>query len=181
MTSGFALFPTAIGACGVAFSPRGIFGVQLPQANEAATRARLRRRYPRLSEIEPPEPVRAAISAMTALLAGQRIDLSGVEIDFAAIGPFELSVYLLARAIPIGETLTYGEVATRLGDPTQAREVGQALGRNPVPIIVPCHRVIAAGGKTGGFSAPGGVATKLKILEIESRHAPLPLFAGAKG
>jgi methylated-DNA-[protein]-cysteine S-methyltransferase len=86
-------------------------------------------------------------------------------------------VYELARTIRVGETLTYGEMAARLGDPARAREVGQALGRNPVPIIVPCHRVIAAHGRAGGFSAPGGVATKLRLLAIESAHAPLPLFA----
>jgi methylated-DNA-[protein]-cysteine S-methyltransferase len=175
--TGFAIFVTAIGPCGVAWGERGIVGVQLPQANAAATKARLRRRFPALQEAASP-PVAGAIARMTALLAGARVDFSDVEIDCRDIGPWEQAVYAVASGIPIGETLTYGEVATRLGDAAQARAVGQALGRNPVPIIVPCHRVVAAGGKSGGFSAPGGVATKLRILAIESGHTPLPLFAG---
>ena len=176
--TGFAVFLTAIGACGTAWGERGIVGVQLPQASAAATAARLRRRFPGLQEAAPPQPVARAIAGMTALLAGARVDFSNVEIDYREIGPWEQAVYAVASRIPIGETLTYGDVATRLGDPAQARAVGQALGRNPIPIIVPCHRVIAAGGKTGGFSAPGGVSTKLRILAIESAHAPLPLFGG---
>jgi methylated-DNA-[protein]-cysteine S-methyltransferase len=175
--AGLATFVTAIGPCGVAWGARGIVGVQLPQANAAATMGRLRRRFAGLQEAAPPQAVGRAIAGMTALLAGVRIDLSGIEIDFRDIGPWEQAVYAVACKIPIGATLTYGEVAAQLGDPAQARAVGQALGRNPVPIIMPCHRVVAAGGKTGGFSAPGGVATKLRILAIESVHAPLPLFA----
>ena len=88
---------------------------------------------------------------------------------------FDTAVYRVARDIPPGETLTYGEIAERLDDPGAARAVGQALGANPIPIIIPCHRVLAAGGRAGGFSAPGGVATKLELLEIERRRTPFTL------
>lgn len=176
--AGFALFPTDIGPCGVAWTERGLVGVQLPQASAGATTARLRRRFPALQQADPPQPVARAVAGMTALLAGACVDFSDAEIDFRDIGPWEQAVYAVARTIPVGATLTYGEMAAQLGDAAQARAVGQALGRNPLPIIVPCHRVVGAGGRTGGFSAPGGIKTKLRILEIESRHAPLPLFAG---
>jgi methylated-DNA-[protein]-cysteine S-methyltransferase len=176
--AGFAVFDSALGPCAVAWQARGIVGVQLPQASLAATRARVRRRFPQLGEAAAPAEVADAIEAMTALLAGARVDLAGVMVDLRDTPAWERSVYAVARGIGVGETLTYGEVAARLGDPARARDVGQALGRNPVPIIIPCHRVVAAQGKAGGFSAPGGTATKLRLLAIESAHAPLPLFEG---
>jgi methylated-DNA-[protein]-cysteine S-methyltransferase len=111
--------------------------------------------------------VQHAIDGIVALLSGTATDLSTVPLDMERVPAFDRGVYEVARTIPPGETLTYGEVAARLGDPGAAREVGGALGRNPFAVIVPCHRVIAAGGKTGGFSAPGGVTTKLRLLEIE--------------
>jgi methylated-DNA-[protein]-cysteine S-methyltransferase len=97
-----------------------------------------------------------------------------------AVPEFPRRVYEVARTIPPGGTLTYGEVAARLGDARLAREVGQALGRNPFAIIVPCHRVLAAGGMPGGFSASGGVATKMRLLSIEGARAAsqLGLFDG---
>jgi methylated-DNA-[protein]-cysteine S-methyltransferase len=98
---------------------------------------------------------------------GERVDLTFIQLDMDSLPQFHQRVYEIARSIPPGATLTYGEIATRLGDPGSARAVGQALGRNPIPVIVPCHRVMAAGGKTGGFSAPGGAATKLNLLAIE--------------
>ena len=104
---------------------------------------------------------------MTALLRGEARDLTGVTIDNAGVPEFNTRVYAIARNIPPGATMTYGEIAERLGDKTLAREVGTALGQNPCPIIIPCHRVLAAGGKTGGFSASGGVVTKLRLLTIE--------------
>ena len=172
---GFALFETAVGPCGVAWGPDGILGVQLPEGDAARTRARLRRRFPQAREAETPEPVRSAVAAIQALLAGEPRALSDVVLDWAGIGPFERRVYEVARAIPPGATLTYGEVAARLDKaPLAARDVGQALGRNPFPIVVPCHRVVAAGGKSGGFSAPGGAATKLKLLRIEGAAAAGP-------
>ena len=106
-----------------------------------------------------------------ALLAGEPSDLSAAPLDLDGVPAFHRRVYDLARRIPPGETLTYGEIAGRLGDPSQARAVGQALGANPIPILVPCHRVFAANGRMGGFSAPGGVSTKLRLLEIEGARA----------
>ncbi len=179
---GLALFETAIGPCAVAWSDHGIVGLQLPEKSAVDTLKRLRRRFPEASEAHPPQPVREAVQGITRLLRGERIDLAAIELDFRDVGAWDRSVYELARTIHTGETLTYGEIAARLGDPAQAREVGQSLGRNPWPIIVPCHRVTAANGKAGGFSAHGGVTTKLRLLAIESAHSTsaLPLFAGPR-
>jgi methylated-DNA-[protein]-cysteine S-methyltransferase len=181
---GFALFDTAIGRCGIVWSGRGIVGVQFPETSEQATRNRLLRRFPRALESAPPEAVRRTIEDIVALVRGERRDLSDAVLDCAAVPDFNRRVYDVARTIPAGSTLSYGEVAKRLGDRNLARDVAQALGQNPFPIIVPCHRVMAAGGKTGGFSAPGGVRTKLRLLSIERAQpggptlfADLPLMA----
>jgi methylated-DNA-[protein]-cysteine S-methyltransferase len=163
----FALFDTNIGRCGIAWSARGIAGVQLPEANEAKTRARLTRRYPHAREAPPPADVCRAIDAITSLLRGEPRDLSAVALDMEGIPEFDRGVYEAARGIVAGATVSYGELAARVGERGLAREVGQALGRNPFPIIVPCHRILATGGKAGGFSANGGVATKLRLLTIE--------------
>lgn len=167
---GYTLFETAIGACGIAWSERGIVALQLPEADNGKTRARLLRRHPELAEAAPPPPVQRAIDAIQALLRGERIDLSAVALDLDDAPEFNRQVYAIARTIPTGETLTYGEIAKRLGNLQLARDVGQALGQNPVAIIVPCHRVLGADRKPGGFSAGGGVRTKLKILSIERAH-----------
>jgi O-6-methylguanine DNA methyltransferase len=164
---GFTLFDTAIGRCGIAWSGRGVLAVQLPEADERKTRARLVRRVPQAHEAQPPPAVARALEGIAALLRGQHIDLSAVALDLDGVPPFHRRVYEVARTIAPGATLSYGEVAARLGTPRSARAVGQALGRNPIPILVPCHRVLAAGGKPGGFSASGGVATKLRLLAIE--------------
>jgi methylated-DNA-[protein]-cysteine S-methyltransferase len=164
---GFALFNTAIGRCGVAWSERGIAGVQLPEADEQQARARLLQRFPTAGESIPPPEVRQALDRIVALLDGEPSDLSVVPLDMDGVPPFHRRVYEAARRIPPGEILSYGEIAARLGTPRAARAVGQALGQNPFPIVVPCHRVVAAGGKIGGFSAHGGVATKLRMLAIE--------------
>lgn len=165
--SGFALFDTAIGSCAIAWGGRGILGVQLPEGDETRTRARMRRRFPTTRETSPPADVRRAIDGIVALLSGEAVDFSAVALDMERVPAFHRRVYEVARTIGCGATLTYGEIAKRLGVPAEAREVGEALGRNPFPIIVPCHRVLAAGGKLGGFSAPGGVGTKLRLLAIE--------------
>jgi methylated-DNA-[protein]-cysteine S-methyltransferase len=164
---GFALFETAIGRCAIAWGERGVVGVQLPEASEARTRARMRRRFPDAIEAPPPPAVARAIEGITALLQGEAIDLSAVALDMAQVPAFERRVYEVARTIPPGATLAYGDIAARLGVPGEARAVGQALGQNPFPLVVPCHRVLAAGGKVGGFSANGGIATKLRLLSIE--------------
>ncbi|MDJ1159550.1 methylated-DNA--[protein]-cysteine S-methyltransferase [Chelatococcus sp. SYSU_G07232] len=164
---GFALFDTAVGRCGIAWGERGIVGLQLPEASERETRTRLVRRCPGAQETAPPPDVQRTIDSIVALLTGAPCDLSAVALDMETVPPFDRRVYEIARGIAPGETLTYGAIAARLGDPGLARAVGQALGRNPFPIIVPCHRVLASGGKAGGFSANGCVATKRRLLAIE--------------
>jgi methylated-DNA-[protein]-cysteine S-methyltransferase len=169
-TLAYALFPTPLGCCGIAWNERALTGVQLPETDEAATRRRMARRFPDLKEDVPPPFVLGAISAITALLEGhppEPRDLSHLPLDMEGVPPFHQRVYELARRIPPGETLTYGDVARRLGEPGAARAVGQALGANPFAPVVPCHRVLGAQTGTGGFSAHGGLQTKLKMLEIE--------------
>lgn len=168
---GFSLFDTPIGACGIAWGGDGVVGVQLPEGRADATRARLRRRFPQAGELPPPAAVRRAVDAIQALLRGEPADLSGVPLDMRAVPDFQRRVYEAARAIPPGATRSYGELARQLGAPGAARAVGQALGRNPFAIVVPCHRVLAAGGRMGGFSAGGGVRTKLRMLAIEGAPA----------
>jgi len=163
----YCLFDTAIGACSIAWGERGVKGVQLPEADAERTRTRMARRYPDAIEGQPTDEVREAIAAITALTAGEPRDLSAIRLDMDGLETLPRGVYEIARTIPPGQTLTYGEIAKRLGDPLHARAVGEALGRNPFAIVVPCHRVLAAGGKLGGFSANGGVVTKLRLLEIE--------------
>ena len=164
---GFTLFATAIGCCGIAWSERGVAGVDLPGRNNIATRNRLLRRFPTARQAVPSAAAQHAIDGIVALLEGEPRDLADVTIDLRDVPDFNRRVYEVARTIRPGATLSYGEIAARLGDRNLAREVAQALSQNPCPIIVPCHRVLAAGGKSGGFSAPGGVATKLRLLTIE--------------
>lgn len=167
-TVGFCLFPTAIGACALAWNAQGtLTGVQLPESGEAGTRARMRRRFPDTEETAPPEAVRLVVTRIAALLAGAPDDLTSITLDLDDVSDFHQRVYAVARAIPPGQTLTYGEVATRIGEPGAARAVGQALGLNQFAPVVPCHRVLASGGRSGGFSAHGGARTKLQMLEIE--------------
>ncbi len=164
---GFALFDTALGQCGVAWGSGGVLGVQLPEANAGETRARLLQRFPGADEAPPPPNARRVCEGVAALLRGDASDLSTIALDMDGAPPFHRRVYEAARAIPPGATMSYGELAARLGAPGAARAVGQALARNPFVVIVPCHRVLAAGRKLGGFSAHGGLATKLRLLAIE--------------
>jgi len=170
MTVQFTMFDTAIGRCGLAWGPQGIVAVQLPQPDEAQTRKRLAQRCGDIREAAPPPGIAAAIEAMVALLDGEPRDLTAIELDLSAAPEFNRKVYDIARTIPPGATLTYGDIARRLGGVALSRDVGQALGHNPCPIVVPCHRVLAAGGKPGGFSASGGTATKLRMLAIEGAY-----------
>jgi methylated-DNA-[protein]-cysteine S-methyltransferase len=180
LETGFALFDTTIGPCGIAWNGRGVAGVQLPEGSPDETRARLRRRFPDAREGPPPAPVRRAIDGVVALLRGEPSELETVTLDMERVPLFHRRVYEVARTIPPGATLSYGEVAARMGEPGAARDVGQALGQNPFAIIVPCHRVLAAKGKVGGFSARGGVRTKLRLISSERAggHGALPLFGG---
>jgi methylated-DNA-[protein]-cysteine S-methyltransferase len=164
---GFCLFETAIGPCGIAWTPDALAAVQLPEADADGTRRRLQRHTGELPELAPPAFVQSAITRIQALLQGAHDDLRDLPLDLSSLPTFHQRVYEIARAIPPGEVLTYGEVARRLGDPGAARAVGQALGRNPFAPVIPCHRVLAAGGRSGGFSAEGGAETKLRMLEIE--------------
>lgn len=176
---GYTLFDTAIGRCGLAWGEAGIVGVRLPDASDAKARAGFKARFPGTEEAEPKPEIAAAIERVRGLLTGAKDDLTDIVLDMSSVSEFQRAVYAIGRAIPPGQTLTYGEVAKRLGDPTASRAVGEAMGKNPFPIIMPCHRVQGADGKLGGFSAPGGGVTKLKLLEIEGATSvdSLPLFA----
>lgn len=176
MQPGFALFDTAIGRCAIAWAERGVTGVQLPEGTPMATRKRMALRFPGIVERAPPAAVQRAIDRIVTLLRGERSDLATIELDMQDLPPFQRRVYELARTIPAGSTLSYGEVASRIGASGAARAVGTALRKNPFSIVVPCHRVLAAGGKPGGFTANGGVETKLKMLSIE--RAQRSLFDG---
>jgi len=165
---GHALFDTAIGVCGIAWGAAGVVAVQLPEADAHRTRARLLKGLPpQPVAADPPAAVQAAIDGVQSLLNGEARDLREVVLDMSRLTPFQRDVYALARAIPPGQTRTYGELARELGDVGLSRAVGQALGHNPFAPIVPCHRVLAAGNQPGGFSAGGGAITKLRMLAIE--------------
>ena len=164
---GFCLFDTDIGACGIAWTQQALAAVQLPEATDEATRARLLRHVGQVPEGTPPAFAQDAIARIRGLLAGEHDDLADLPLELDGVPAFHQRVYAITRAIAPGEVMTYGEVARRLGDPGASRAVGQALGRNPFAPVVPCHRVLAAGGRPGGFSAEGGADTKLRLLEIE--------------
>jgi methylated-DNA-[protein]-cysteine S-methyltransferase len=171
----FAIFDTAIGPCGIVWGERGITGVQLPMGNEEKTRKRIHQRSGDVTEAAPIAEVQRAIDGIVELLAGKPNDLSEIVLDLDDVPEFNRGVYDIARKIPPGKTMTYGDIAKKLGGVELSRDVGQALGRNPCPIVVPCHRVLAAGNKPGGFSANGGVVTKLRMLAIEGaavNHTP---------
>ncbi len=161
-----------MGRCGLAWTARGVAAVSFPEGSDAATAARLRRRVPEAVETEPPPPVRAVMQKIVALMDGEDVDFADAPLDLEGAPDLHRRVWALALTIPRGKTMTYGELARRIGEPGAAQAVGQALGRNPVPIVVPCHRVLAADGRTGGFSAPGGVDSKLKLLQIEGWRSP---------
>ena len=161
--AGYLPFDTPLGRCAVAWGPRGITRVWLPEARDPVARG------------TPPAAVLDAVSDIVALLAGEPRDLRHVALDLGDVSEFRRAVYEIARTIPPGATLTYGDIARRLGDVALSRDVGQALGRNPCPIVVPCHRVVGAGGALVGFSAPGGTSTKERLLRTEGALAPPPL------
>jgi methylated-DNA-[protein]-cysteine S-methyltransferase len=165
--SAFALFGTPVGDCALAWNAVGLTGVWLPESDCYQLRARVRRRRPLARETVPCGPAAEAVAAMTRLLQGERLDLRELRLDESSLDPFDREVYAAARAIAPGRVVTYAMLAARVGAPATARAVGEALGRNPFPIVVPCHRIVAANGQLGGFSAPGGAATKRLLLTIE--------------
>jgi methylated-DNA-[protein]-cysteine S-methyltransferase len=168
----YTLIDTTLGRCAIGWGPRGILAVELPGRDDQATRRRIRRAIPDAIEAVPPPDVARAIAAIAGLFDGAPDDLRSVVLDMTDVPDFDRRVYDAARAIPPGETLTYGQVAERIGERGAAQAVGQALGSNPFPIVVPCHRVVAADGTLRGFSAPGGIATKRRMLAIEGALAP---------
>lgn len=166
--AGLALFETPAGLCGLAWNDAlAVSGGQLPEATPELTRQRLQQRYPHLAECAPPPPMAAVLARLAAALQGAPDTLQDVPLDDADLPEFHRRVYALARRIPPGRTRSYGELAAELGGPAVARAVGQALGRNRFAPLVPCHRVLGAHGQPGGFSGPGGLKTKLRLLQAE--------------
>jgi methylated-DNA-[protein]-cysteine S-methyltransferase len=168
----YTIFDSAIGRCGIAWGQAGIVGVQLPEAREIETRKRLFQLYPDAREMRPPLNTEAAIEGITALLRGEMGDVSEVTLDIAGIHAFDQRVYQIARRIPRGETLTYNEIAVQMGASGAVRSVAQAIARNPFVVIVPCHRVLEAGGYADKISPHGGVISKRRLLSIEGTPSP---------
>jgi methylated-DNA-[protein]-cysteine S-methyltransferase len=164
----YHIFETAAGYCGIAWRDAGITRFQLPTASAAAAERLLLRRLPKADVREPPPAVKEAVAAVKRYFEGEETDFSGFELDLEGQDAFFRQIYAAARKIAWGRTTTYGALATELGaGPEAARDVGQAMAKNPVALIIPCHRVLAAGGKIGGFSAPGGSSAKMRMLELE--------------
>ncbi|WP_375205094.1 methylated-DNA--[protein]-cysteine S-methyltransferase [Hyphococcus sp.] len=168
----YALFDTELGRCGVAWGPNGLRAVSFAESSDEATVKRLQRRASGAAEAEPSQDIAAVIGDIKALFKGEKRDLSHVRLDWDGVGGFERAVYELSLKIQPGEAKSYGDLAKALGDVAQSRRVGQALGRNPFPIIVPCHRIVGASGAMTGFSAPGGAELKRKLLKIEGALGP---------
>ena len=168
-TPQFSLFHTSLGNCGIAWQNDVVVATSLPESSDALTVARLMVKVDAKAG-EPPSHIQRAIALITALLEGEKVDLSGIECDFSGIDSLAKSIYDATRTIPPGETLSYGAVAAKIGNKKLAQHVGRVLGQNPLPIIVPCHRVIGVDGKLTGFSAHGGTKTKLNMLLIEGNQ-----------
>jgi methylated-DNA-[protein]-cysteine S-methyltransferase len=169
MNRGYLLFSTTLGRAGVAWNDRGLIGVELPDAGQGKSLDRLRAAAGSAEpSADPPASwVLSAIARLTRYLDGEDGDLSSIPLDYASAPPFHRKVYDASRRIGRGQILTYGELAALAGSPLASRAVGQAMSKNPLPILIPCHRVVAAGGKPGGFSAPGGLVTKARLLALE--------------
>ena len=172
----YLIFETASGFCGIAWNDVGITRFQLPAKSAEAVERMLLRRVPGAEPGTPPPEVGEAVAAVQRYFEGEETDFSRFKLDLSDQDAFFERIYLAARQVGWGRTTTYGTLAKELGaGPQAARDVGEAMARNPVALIIPCHRVLAAGGKVGGFSAPGGSAAKLRMLELEGVHlAPPP-------
>lgn len=168
----FAFFDTAFGRAAIAWSEAGIAALAFPGGDEQTMKRSLSKRAPEAREAEPPDAVRRLIDDVRALFEGDRRDLAYAVLDLEGIGEFERGVYRQTLKIPPGETATYGDIARALGDVALSQRVGQALGRNPFPIVVPCHRVVGSDGRMTGFSAPGGTDAKMRLLKREGGLAP---------
>lgn len=176
-SSGHMVFETAMGFMGIAWSATGLTRLCLPQSSRSAVESRLQRLgFTGSGDAERPDWIAPTVEAIKAYAAGETVDFSDVPVDLAGIDDFRLAIYDAARKLQFGETTTYGELAKRAGHAGLPRETGAALGANPVPLVIPCHRITAAGGKIGGFSAPGGSVTKEKMLTMEGvRIGPPPV------
>lgn len=163
----YCLFDTAIGPCGVAWSERGLTRVQLPESGRSATERRLKARSGGTRAEVPPLQIKQLIAEIQRYATGERVDFSSTALDLSKVGPIDREICTAARSIGWGATTTYGDLARQTGTPGDARGVGQAMSRNPMPIVIPCHRVLAKGNKLGGFSAYGGTVTKERLLALE--------------
>ncbi len=179
----YFIFDSPLGPCGIAWTARGaqtaVTHFQLPEASAEITKSRLARNSGASESSAAPPEITQIIERVCRHLRGELEDFRDVAVDLKGTEPFARRVFEAAREIEAGQTRTYGDVAKTLGQPHAAQAVGQALGSNPIPLIIPCHRVLAAGGKLGGFSAPGGRATKERLLEIEGAQFPRLLFGKA--
>jgi methylated-DNA-[protein]-cysteine S-methyltransferase len=173
--SEYLIFETASGFCGIAWNRVGITRFQLPTEGAETAERMLRRRLRDAESGAPTPEVLDAVAAVQRYFEGDKTDFSGVKLDLSDQDAFFKRIYAATRLVGWGRTTTYGILAKELGaGPEAARDVGQAMAKNPVPLIIPCHRVLAAGGRIGGFSAPGGSATKIRMLELEGAHVELP-------
>ena len=173
----FTLFETRAGFCAIAWSGAGVTRFTLPSPTAAAAEKSLRRRAPDAAAAPPSPEVAGAVAGVERYFSGEPADFSAVPLDLADVEPFFAAVYAALRRVGWGHTTTYGAVAAALGAGREgARDVGRAMAANPTPLLVPCHRVLAAGGRLGGFSAPGGAATKARMLRLEGIDpgAPAP-------
>ena len=175
MTS-YCIFETVAGFCAIAWGESGVVRFQLPVKSPEGAERLLKRRAPDATLHEPPAEIASTIASAKRYFAGEETDFSGVRLDLGDQDPLFAQIYKAARRIRWGRTTTYGALAKDIGaGPEVAVDVGAAMAKNPVPLIIPCHRVLAAGGKAGGFSAPGGAATKIRMLNLEGvRVAPPP-------
>jgi methylated-DNA-[protein]-cysteine S-methyltransferase len=163
----YCVFETDFGACGIAWSENGLTRLQLPEADRATTEARLCRRLAHAQAAAPPPAIAHARSLLQRYFAGERIDFGTLAVDLEGVAPFYRRIYGVAREVGWGATATYGDIAQAIGSPGAARGVGQAMGRNPVAVVIPCHRILASGNKIGGFSAFGGAVAKTRLLALE--------------
>jgi methylated-DNA-[protein]-cysteine S-methyltransferase len=171
----YHVFETTMGFCGIAWSDAGVARFQLPTKIAEAAERLICRRAPSAEPGLPPADVAAVVEAAKRYFAGQEIDFSQVQVDLAGEDAFFAQIYGALRGVGWGRTTTYGALAKEVGAGREAaRDVGEAMARNPAPLIIPCHRVLAAGGKIGGFSAPGGSKTKTRMLELEGVRVGLP-------
>lgn len=167
----YCLFDTAMGACGISWSGRGITRFQLPEADRAATERQLRRGNRICAgQKDLPAETREVIAQVQQYMAGKQIDFSAAPLDLAGVADFHCQIYAALRTVGWGQTASYGDLAKQVGAPGAARAVGQAMGRNPIPLIIPCHRILASGRGIGGFSAYGGTVTKERMLALEGVH-----------